>query len=61
MVKFLEIGENMRTRPEHRTPARYRWEIRREGKACPECRESWTEYHRAYRKNRILTTQKAER
>lgn len=42
----------MRSRPEHGTPQRYKWELRHDGHACPECMSAWTEFHRHYRKNR---------
>jgi rubredoxin len=50
----------MRKRPTHGTPARYKWELRHDGRACPECKEGWKDFHREYRKNRILTTQKED-
>lgn len=31
-------------RPAHGTWNRYKWELRHDGKACPECRKAWSDY-----------------
>jgi hypothetical protein len=42
----------------HGTPQRYKWELRRDGEPCVDCRYAWTKFHREYRKVRKLNMPK---